>query len=64
LTFFGIKEIPRPPPKEKFSVQKLVRDFYLDPKLYRDFYWVIVTRFFEDMGVYAILPFFQVISFF
>eukprot|EP00026_Physarum_polycephalum_P014175 Phypoly_transcript_14660.p1 GENE.Phypoly_transcript_14660~~Phypoly_transcript_14660.p1 ORF type:complete len:267 (+),score=18.89 Phypoly_transcript_14660:134-934(+) len=59
LTIIFIKEIPRPPPKDPFSVRKLVRDMYLDPKLYRDFYWVIVTRFFEDMGVYFILPFFQ-----
>lgn len=59
LTIFGIKEVPRPPPREKFSLRKLAKEFYLDPKIYKDFYWVIVTRFLEDMGVYSILPFFQ-----
>jgi len=58
-TVLGIKEKPRPPPREPFSLKKLVREFYLDPKEYRDFYWVILTRFFEDMGVYSIVPFFQ-----
>jgi hypothetical protein len=50
-TILFIKEIPRPPPTSKFSVQKLASEFYLDPKEYRDFYWVILTRFFEDMGM-------------
>jgi len=59
ITILNIKEIPRPPPREPFSLRKLVREFYLDPAAYRDFYWVILTRFFEDMGVYSILPFFQ-----
>lgn len=59
LTILGIREIPRPPPREPFSIKKLAKEFYLDPKIYKDFYWVIVTRFLEDMGVYSILPFFQ-----
>jgi len=59
FTVFGIKEIPRPPPKTPFSLRKLVSEFYLEPEKYKDFYWIILTRFFDDMGVYAILPFFQ-----
>lgn len=59
LTILGIKEVPRPPPRDPFSVKKMLKEFYLDPKVYKDFYWVIITRFLEDMGVYSILPFFQ-----
>eukprot|EP01111_Echinosteliopsis_oligospora_P013368 TRINITY_DN4780_c0_g1_i2.p1 TRINITY_DN4780_c0_g1~~TRINITY_DN4780_c0_g1_i2.p1 ORF type:complete len:308 (+),score=48.72 TRINITY_DN4780_c0_g1_i2:87-1010(+) len=31
-TIFGITEIPRPPPVEKFSLKKMIKEFKLDPK--------------------------------
>ncbi len=55
-TVFGITEIPRPVEKP-FEWSDVWRMFVLDPKAYRNFYWVIVTRCFYDMGVYSILPF-------
>ena len=37
---------------EKLTVSVFLKSFYLDPKEYRDFYWVLFTRFLEQMGVY------------
>jgi MFS family permease len=58
-TLLGIREIPRPPPPQEFSWKILVSSFYLDPKIYGNFYLVILTRFFFTMGVYTVVPFLQ-----
>lgn len=36
-----------------------VKSFYLDPKIYSSFYWVILTRLLEQTGYYTVLPFLQ-----
>jgi len=49
----------RDEPRSPLSVRVFLRSFYLEPKLYRSFYWVLLTRLFEQMGVYTVLPYFQ-----
>ncbi|EGC39341.1 hypothetical protein DICPUDRAFT_27070 [Dictyostelium purpureum] len=57
-TVLFIKETPivSSPP---VSLKRFITSFYLPKSLYRDFYFVIITRFFQEMGIYSILPFFQ-----
>lgn len=56
VTFFGVHEIPRPR-EGKFTWRQVLTVFYIDLKVYRNFFWVVLTRTFFDMGVYSILPF-------
>lgn len=41
------------------TVKQFFRSFYLDPKKYKSFYWVLITRGLEQMGFYSVMPFFQ-----
>eukprot|EP01112_Ceratiomyxa_fruticulosa_P011359 TRINITY_DN3073_c0_g2_i1.p1 TRINITY_DN3073_c0_g2~~TRINITY_DN3073_c0_g2_i1.p1 ORF type:complete len:474 (-),score=69.80 TRINITY_DN3073_c0_g2_i1:37-1458(-) len=55
-----ITEIPRVSrPQEVYTIKAFLKSLYLPADLYKDFYWVLLTRFLEDMGIYAVLPFFQ-----
>lgn len=56
VTIFGVTEITRPPEKN-LSWSQIWKSFYLDPKVYKNFYWVILTRTLFDMGLFSILPF-------
>jgi len=58
-TVLGVKEPPRRHVNQPLTLPVFIKSFYLDPREYRDFYWVLVTRLFEQMGVYSILPFLQ-----
>ncbi|MFN3651634.1 MAG: MFS transporter [Armatimonadota bacterium] len=58
LTLYGVRE-PKPVgAAEPFRLGPFMRSFVLDPKEHRNFYWVLVTRAFVNMGVYAISPYF------
>jgi len=58
-TIFGISEQRLSESVNPITLRDLLRSFYLDPKLYKSFYWVIATRGMEQMGYYSVLPFFQ-----
>jgi len=58
-TIIGIREAPREEPQQPLTLRSFVRSFYLEPRLYRSFYFVILTRLLEQMGYYTVLPFFQ-----
>lgn len=45
--------------KASLSLFGLLKSFYLDPTQYKSFYWVLLTRFMEQMGLYTTMPFFQ-----
>jgi MFS family permease len=59
LTTWGVRErrIDRDP--GRFDLGAFLRSFWLDPKEYRDFYWVLITRGFMSMGIYSVFNFFQ-----
>jgi len=59
-TILGIRENPRLAETiQPMTVRGFFRSFYLDPKIYRSFYWVIATRGMEQMGYYTVMPFYQ-----
>jgi len=58
-TWFGVREPPPAPQGEKLRLRPFLRSFLLDPRQYRNFYWVLITRAFVTMGVYSIFSFFQ-----
>jgi len=59
-TLLGVRENPRLAEVVKpMTVRGFFRSFYLDPKHYKAFYWVIATRGMEQMGYYTVMPFFQ-----
>ncbi|KAM9963061.1 hypothetical protein ACTFIW_006282 [Dictyostelium discoideum] len=58
-TLVHIHETPLSPNHvEKVTFKRFIYSFYLPSSTYKDFYWVIITRFMQEMGVYSILPFF------
>ncbi|KAN0031716.1 hypothetical protein ACTFIV_005581 [Dictyostelium citrinum] len=58
-TLIHIHETPLSPNHvEKITFKRFIYSFYLPSSTYKDFYWVIITRFMQEMGVYSILPFF------
>ncbi len=59
VTLVGVKEKPALGVPEPFQLGPFIRSFYLDPKEYRNFYWVLVTRAMVTMGIYSIFTFFQ-----
>ncbi len=45
------------PTVARFELFAFIRSFYLDPRLHRNFYWVLVTRLFGNMGIWSIFTF-------
>eukprot|EP01133_Synstelium_polycarpum_P015237 gene15237-18034_t len=59
-TIFGVKERPLTPSANvKFTLRKFFASFYLPRDKYYNFYWVCITRAFEQLGIYSVLPYFQ-----
>eukprot|EP01133_Synstelium_polycarpum_P012351 gene12351-14484_t len=58
-TVFFVKERPQTGFVPKFTMIRFFKSFYLPRDRYLNFYWVIITRFFQEMGIYSVLPFFQ-----
>jgi Na+/melibiose symporter-like transporter len=58
LTLWGVRERPLEDDPGPFDAGAFARSFLLDPKIYRDFYWVLVTRAFVTMGIYSVFTFF------
>ena len=59
VTVLGTRERPLGGQAKPFRLGEFVRSFWLDPKEHRNFYWVLITRAFQAMGVYSIFTFFQ-----
>lgn len=59
VTVLGTREQPVPGKPEPFELGAFIRSFWLDPREHRNFYWVLITRAFQAMGVYSIFTFFQ-----
>ncbi|MGE0650694.1 MAG: MFS transporter [Alphaproteobacteria bacterium] len=56
-TVFGVREPPAIGDGQPFELGPFLRSFYLDPKEHRNFYWVLVTRLFANLGVWAVFTF-------
>ena len=59
LTCWGVRERPNTVDPGSFDIGAFLRSFLLDPKVYRDFYWVLLTRGLVTMGIYSVFTFFQ-----
>jgi Na+/melibiose symporter-like transporter len=57
LTIGGSREPTPAGSRERFELFAFIRSFYLDPRLHRNFYWVLVTRLFGNMGIWSIFTF-------
>jgi Na+/melibiose symporter-like transporter len=57
LTLRGAHESASCAPRERFELSVFFRSFYLNPRAHPSFYWVLVTRFFSNMGVWSIFTF-------
>ncbi|MEX3855049.1 MFS transporter [Paraburkholderia sp. BR10923] len=57
LTIRGSREPTPVRSHERFELLAFMRSFYLDPRLHRNFYWVLVTRLFGNMGIWSIFTF-------
>lgn len=57
LTIRGSREPVPAPSHEDFDLIAFVRSFYLDPRMHRNFYWVLATRLFGNMGIWSIFTF-------
>ena len=59
LTLGGVRETPNERDPGPFCLPAFLRSFWLDPKRYRNFYWVLLTRAMVTMGMYSVYTFFQ-----
>jgi MFS family permease len=59
LTLWGVREQPNTVDPGRFDIGAFIRSFLLDPSIYRDFYWVLLTRALVTMGIYSVFTFFQ-----
>lgn len=59
LTCWGVRERRNTVDPGRFDTGAFLRSFLLDPTIYRDFYWVLLTRGLVTMGIYSVFTFFQ-----
>ncbi len=57
LTLKGVREPPAPGVGRRFELGAFVRSFWLSPGAHRNFYRVLVTRLFANLGVWSVLTF-------
>ena len=57
LTVHGGREPTPSATRERFELWGFIRSFYLDPRAHQNFYWVLVTRLFGNMGIWSIFTF-------
>ncbi len=57
LTLRGVREPPAPGADRPFDLGSFLRSFWLSPSAHRNFYWVLATRLFANMGVWSVLTF-------
>lgn len=54
LTLKHVKEPPSEGADDKFALREFLRSFIINPRAHPNFYWVLVTRLFVNMGVWSI----------
>ena len=54
LTLNRVKEPPSAGADSAFELRAFLRSFLIDPRAHQNFYWVLVTRLFVNMGVWSI----------
>ena len=54
LTLKHVKEPPSAGADDKLALTPFLRSFIIDPRAHPNFYWVLVTRLFVNMGVWSI----------
>lgn len=54
LTLKHVKEPPSDGAEDTFAVRPFLKSFVISPRAHPNFYWVLVTRFFVNMGVWSI----------
>ncbi|MGH7029419.1 MAG: MFS transporter, partial [Stellaceae bacterium] len=57
LTLKGVREPPASGAGRRFELGPFVRSFWLSPGAHRNFYRVLVTRLFANLGVWSVLTF-------
>ncbi|MGH7045895.1 MAG: MFS transporter [Stellaceae bacterium] len=57
LTLKGVAEPPAAGIDRRFELEPFLRSFWLNPGEHRDFYRVLVTRLFANLGVWSVLTF-------
>jgi len=57
LTLRGVRESAASGAERPFELGSFVRSFWLRPSAHRNFYWVLITRLFANMGVWSVLTF-------
>jgi len=53
----GVRESTASGAERPFELGSFVRSFWLSPSAHRNFYWVLITRLFANMGVWSVLTF-------
>jgi MFS family permease len=53
LTLRNVKEHPSAGARDAFALRDFLRSFLIDPRAHPNFYWVLVTRLFVNMGVWS-----------
>jgi Na+/melibiose symporter-like transporter len=57
LTLRGVREPSASGADRPCDLGSLLRSFWLSPSAHRNFYWVLITRLFANMGVWSVLTF-------
>jgi Na+/melibiose symporter-like transporter len=57
LTLRGVREPAASGADRPFDLGSFLRSFWLSPGAHRNFYWVLITRLFANMGVWSVLTF-------
>jgi Na+/melibiose symporter-like transporter len=57
VTLKGVREPPAAGADRRFELGTFLGSFWLRPSAHRNFYWVLVTRLFANMGVWSVLTF-------
>jgi Na+/melibiose symporter-like transporter len=53
----GVREPPSAGAADRFQLAAFLRSFWIDPGAQPNFYWVLITRLFSNMGVWSVLTF-------
>jgi Na+/melibiose symporter-like transporter len=57
LTLRGVRELPAAGADQPFELGLFVRSFWLRPAAHRNFYRVLITRLFANLGVWSVMTF-------
>jgi Na+/melibiose symporter-like transporter len=57
LTLYGVREPAAAGTAQPFDLRGFIRSFYLAPRAHGNFYWVLITRFLANMGIWSVFAF-------